>query len=193
MTSTSNEYVNIVSGIPRSGTSMMMRMLDVGGFPVLVDNIRPADDDNANGYYEFEPVKQIKTDNRWLPNAYGKVLKIIYMLLYDLPSDYSYRVIFMKRTLAEVVASQTAMLKRQNKASAAPNDAELALLYQEQIQRVEHWLLHQPNFSVLYVDYNQLLKETPDIVGTVEAFLGRTLNGEAMIRSVDLSLYHQRK
>src|SRR2546428_1479705 len=107
------QFITIVSGLPRSGTSMMMRMLDAGGLPVLVDNIRKADDDNPYGYYEFEPVKRLSSDSSWLREARGKAFKMVYALLYELPKDYDYRVIVMQRKMDEIIASQRAMLCRQ--------------------------------------------------------------------------------
>ena len=105
-------FVTLVSGLPRSGTSMMMQMLHAGGIPAVTDNIRLADKDNERGYYELEAVKRTKDDASWLRDAPGKAVKVIYLLLYDLPTDYTYRVIFMNRNLDEVLASQRAMLER---------------------------------------------------------------------------------
>ena len=112
MTTKNNAEIIIVSGLPRSGTSMMMRMLEAGGIPPLIDNLRRPNEDNPGGYYEFEPVKRTKQDPSWLTTAGGKVVKMVYRLLYDLPTGYEYRVIMMRRTLEEVLASQEAMLKR---------------------------------------------------------------------------------
>src|SRR5690242_7444054 len=106
----SDKFLIIVSGLPRSGTSMMMRMLEHGGIPVLTDRVRTADDDNPNGYYEFEAVKQTRKDPSWLAGREGKAVKMVYRLLYDLPADRNYRVLFMRRKLEEVLASQRTML-----------------------------------------------------------------------------------
>ena len=100
-----DDVITIVSGLPRSGTSLMMQMLEAGGMPVLTDGIRDADEDNPRGYYELEAVKRTKDDPAWLHGAPGKVVKMIYLLLYDLPTTYNYRIIFMRRPLSEVVAS----------------------------------------------------------------------------------------
>ena len=89
--------ITIVSGLPRSGTSMMMRILEAGGMPVLVDAARPADVDNPNGYYEFEPAKSIREDASWLTQAEGRAVKMVYKLLYDLPPDRAYHVLFLQR------------------------------------------------------------------------------------------------
>src|SRR6516165_1289807 len=102
----------IVSGLPRSGTSLMMQMLDHGGVPVVTDHIRSADTDNPKGYYEFEQVKTIKRDTSWLPATRGKAFKMVSQLLYDLPPGETYRIIFMERDLDEVLLSQEKMLTR---------------------------------------------------------------------------------
>src|SRR5450432_3057856 len=104
--------ITVVSGLPRSGTSLMMQMLAAGGMPLLTDQIRAPDQDNPRGYFEFERVKQIKRDQAWLGSAVGKAVKIIHLLLYDLPPNRNYRVIFMRRNIEEVLISQRKMLQR---------------------------------------------------------------------------------
>ena len=108
----SSEFMAIVSGLPRSGTSMMMQMLEAGGMEVLTDGIRQANEDNPRGYYEFERVKQIKEDPGWLEEAQGKVVKMVSMLLFDLPAGYRYRIVFMRREMREILTSQRVMLER---------------------------------------------------------------------------------
>jgi len=96
----------VVSGLPRSGTSMMMRMLEAAGIQPLTDHIRTADSDNLKGYYEFERVKKLKEgDVAWLSDAQGKAVKIIAALLIELPSNYEYHVLFMRRKMEEILAS----------------------------------------------------------------------------------------
>ena len=92
------ESVTVVSGLPRSGTSMMMRILEAGGMDVLTDQIRTADVDNPRGYYEFEPVKKTKDDPSWIPEAAGKAVKMVYQLLYDLPDGFHYQILMMHAT-----------------------------------------------------------------------------------------------
>lgn len=101
--------------MPRSGTSMMMKMLEAGGMKILTDSQRTADEDNPKGYYEFELVKLIQRDKSWLPRAKGKVVKIISELLKNLPPDYQYKAIFMRRNLAEILAFQRQMLIRRGR------------------------------------------------------------------------------
>jgi len=184
-------FVTIVSGLPRSGTSMMMRMLEAGGLPVLVDNIRVADQDNPRGYYEFEPVKQTKRDASWVPSAEGKVVKMVYRLLYDLPLDREYRVVFMRRNLDEVLRSQQKMLAKDNRVDNI-DDAEMSAIYQAELARFDAWLAKQPCFQSLDVTYNEMLADPAPIVQEIDAFLGGNLDQAAMCGVVDPSLYRNR-
>jgi Sulfotransferase domain len=192
MTAKGKKFITIVAGLPRSGTSMMMRMLEAGGMPTLTDNVRQADADNPNGYYEFEPVKQLSRDTSWLVDAYGKAVKMVYLLLYDLPKNHEYRVIFMRRKLAEVIASQEAMLRRQGKKGDAPDGTQLARLFHNHLQKLDAWIQNQENFSVLYVSYNDILNSPERIVMDIDLFLGHRLDTQAMAKILDPSLYRQR-
>jgi hypothetical protein len=193
MSAASGEFVNIVSGLPRSGTSMMMRMISEGGIPPLVDNIRTADEDNPKGYFEFEPVKKTKEDASWLNDAPGKVVKMVYRLLYDLPDGHRYRVVFMKRKLEEVIASQNVMLERRGKGGGGLSDDAFIATFRKEIEKVEHWLADDPNFEVLYVNYNDMLSNPEPLVGQVNAFFGGELDADKMMNVVDPNLYRQRK
>ena len=193
MTDTNSQYLTIVSGLPRSGTSMAMRMIDQGGIPALIDEIRRADDDNPKGYYEFEPVKQTKKDASWLATAAGKVVKMVYRLLYDLPNTHQYRVVFMKRRLEEVIASQNVMLERRGKAGGSLSDEQLLATFRKEIEKVEQWLREQPNFETLYVMYNEVLEDAGPAVNAINEFLGGNLDTPTMRAVVDQSLYRQRK
>jgi hypothetical protein len=186
------KFVTIVSGLPRSGTSMMMRMLEAGGMPVLTDNIRQADEDNPNGYYEFEPVKQLRRDTSWLVDAYGKALKMVYLLLYDLPKEHAYKVIFMRRKLKEVIASQNRMLQRQDKQGRALYDAQVARVFRDHLQKLDIWIQAQNNFEVLYTSYNDLIDSPEEVVHRVDQFLGHRLDKNAMLEVINPLLYRQR-
>lgn len=172
---------------------MMMQLLEAGGLPALTDNIRQADEDNPRGYYEFEAVKQVQQDASWLDDARGKVVKMVYRLLYDLPGDYSYRVVFMKRRLEEVIASQEEMLRRLGKEDDGVEKGQLVGIYRRQLQDVERWLQARPNFRVLYVDYQEALEHPERVVEQLNTFLGNSLDTEAMLRVPDRSLYRQRR
>jgi argonaute-like protein implicated in RNA metabolism and viral defense len=149
--------IAIVSGLPRSGTSMLMKMLEAGGMQVLTDYIREADEDNPEGYYEFEKVKQIKHDESWLEDAEGKVVKMISQLLQHLPPDYTYKVVFMHRRMEEILASQRKMLIRRGAPSDEVSDEQMAALFRKHLKRLKTWLDEQPNFEVIYVSYNEVL------------------------------------
>lgn len=190
-TETKRDYVILVSGLPRSGTSMMMKMLEAGGLNVVVDNLRTADTDNPEGYYEFEPIKKVKQDSSWMPTAVGKVVKAIYKLLYDLPPNYQYRVIFMRRKLDEVLASQTKMLDRRGQKSPV-EDEKIKQIFTAELDRVYGWLAKSSNFSVQYIDYNEMLADPAAQVAALNAFLGGGLNTEAMMQVVNPSLYRNR-
>lgn len=185
--------VTIVSGLPRSGTSMMMQMLDKGGIPALTDQIRVADEDNPKGYYEFEAVKKTKQDASWLKQARGKVVKMVYRLLGDLPPDYTYKVVYMRRKLEEVIASQNVMLDRSGKQGGGLSDDKLLAVFRAEIDKSNKWLAEQPNFEVLYINYNEMLSNPAPQVAKINEFLGGGLDTQAMLAVVDPTLYRQRR
>jgi hypothetical protein len=185
------ESVVIVSGLPRSGTSMMMQILEAGGVPVLSDRIRRADVDNPRGYYEFEPVKKTREDASWIADARGSVVKMVYALLYDLSDDYRYRVVFMDRKLDEVVASQNTMLARHGKSSVQIDDRKMIEMFERQLAAVRSWLERKRNFEVLYVSYNGLLADPSSQLERIRSFLG-DLDIEGMRRVIDPALYRNR-
>ena len=184
--------IAVVSGLPRSGTSMMMRMLEAGGLEVLTDNIRTADKDNPEGYYEFERVKQLDHDTAWLKDAKGRVVKIISQLLQDLPAGWTYKVVFMHRAMDEILASQRRMLVRRGESTDKISDEEMAALFRKHLERVEGWLDQQPNFEVLHVSYNEVLAYPHEEAKRVNSFFDHALDVGAMIEVVDPSLYRQR-
>jgi len=184
--------VVIVSGLPRSGTSMMMKMLEAGGMPLVIDGIRTADEDNPKGYYEFERVKQLdKGDTAWVADAQGKAVKVISALLEYLPPEYEYRVLFMNRRMSEVLASQRKMLERRGEKSEI-SDERLAELLRKHVQQVKLWLARQPNFEMLDLDYNAMLMDPQPWAEQINAFLGGGLDVRAMVEVVDPSLYRNR-
>ncbi|MEJ2264185.1 MAG: sulfotransferase [Anaerolineales bacterium] len=192
--SKSNNVVTIVSGLPRSGTSMMMKMLEAGGVPPLTDEIRTADKDNPKGYYEFERVKKMPDgDKAWMAEARGKSVKVISALLEHLPPEYSYKVIFMRRDMNEILASQKKMLIRQGKPTDKVSDEDLAKMYEKHLAKVQAWLTSQPNVSMLDVDYNLLLENPRPYLERIRNFLGVDLSIERMGNVIDPALYRQRR
>ena len=186
------EIITIVTGLPRSGTSMMMKMLESGGMPVLTDHIRTADEDNPKGYYEFERVKQIEEDKAWLPEARGKAVKMVAALLKHLPPDYTYKVIFMRRTIEEVLASQRKMLLRRGEPANTISDERMADLFRKHVAQIETWLSEQSNLETLYVEYGQILERPAEQAQALNQFLGGSLDAQKMADVVDPRLYRQR-
>ncbi len=189
-----NQDITIVSGLPRSGTSMMMKMLEAGGLPSLTDNLRTADDDNPKGYYEFERVKKLSDgDHSWLAEAEGKVVKVISALLPHLPSTYTYRIIFMHRAMPEVLASQKKMLVRRQEDTDDATDEEMAELYMEHLRQVDAWVNSQPNIMRVDINFNELLKDPKPHIGIINKFLDSILEAEKAEAVIDPTLYRQRK
>jgi hypothetical protein len=187
------ETVTIVSGLPRSGTSMMMKMLEAGGLEPLTDNIRTADEDNPKGYYEFERVKDLEKDTEWLEGAKGRVVKVISMLLRHLPAGHRYKVVFMRRKMEEILASQRKMLIRRGESPDRVSDEKMAQMFEKHLAKVEEWLAAQPNVDVLYVHYNDVLGDAAACAVRVNEFLGSSLDERKMAGVVDEALYRQRR
>lgn len=185
------QEIVIVSGLPRSGTSLMCQMLDNGGVEVITDRLRTPDTDNPRGYYELEQVKKIKEDASWLPETRGKAFKMVSQLLYHLPATERYRVIFMQRDLEEVLASQEKMLERLGR-SAAPRD-QIRTAFIAHLDRIFRWLAEQPFISVLRVDYKALVERPAEMAQVVNEFIGGRADASRMAASVDSSLYRNRK
>ncbi len=188
------EPIVVVSGLPRSGTSMMMKMLEAGGIPPVTDELRTADDDNPKGYYEFERVKQMdKGDTAWVADAQGKVVKVISALLKHLPSSHNYQVIFLRRHMSEILASQRKMLIRRGEDPDKMDDAQMAMLFERHVQGVEQWLAKQSNIEVLYLHYSDVMADPLTAVNTLGRFLGRDMDVRAMAEVVDPNLYRNRQ
>lgn len=189
-----SRYIIVVSGLPRSGTSMMMNMLQAGGVALVTDDERAADDDNPRGYFELERVKALaKGDSEWVADAQGKAIKVISALLKDLPAEYHYRVVFVRRNMAEILASQRRMLENRGEATDRVPDDKLAGMFRRHLAEVEAWLGAQPNFEVLYVDYNAMVADPAADVAAVTEFLGGGLDTAAMCGVVDPALHRQRR
>jgi hypothetical protein len=181
----------IVSGLPRSGTSLMMQMLDQGGIEVVTDNIRTADTDNPRGYYEYEQVKKIKENVSWLPATRGKAFKMVSQLLYDLPAGERYRIIFMERDFDEMLISQEKMLKRLSR-PAAPRD-QIKRAYTIHLEKLRAWLAEQKNLAILWVSYNDLVEQPVEQAQRVSAFLDGKTKADEMVKAVDPTLYRNRQ
>jgi len=185
----------LVSGLPRSGTSMLMQMLEKGGMPIVTDKIRTPDEDNPRGYHEFERIKEIDktTDKSWLKNYRGQVIKTISFLLQYLPLDLNYRVVFMRRDIEEVLRSQNKMLARSGAKDPLVPDDKMRRNYELHLKKVFYCLSHTPNFQALYVDYPEVVANALTEAKRINAFLGRRLDVAAMARAVDTGLYRNRQ
>ncbi len=179
--------VIVVSGLPRSGTSLMMQMLHVAGVPILTDNIRQPDPNNPKGYFEYEPVKQMATGDRaWMAQATGKAVKIVSPLLPYLPLDYRYQVIFMVRDVAEIVASQTQMMYPHKPSDNAQSE------YQQHLDKIKQWLAIQPQIAVIDIQHRQAIEQPLSVAHTIAQFLGKPLDIEAMGAVIEPNLYRNR-
>ncbi|MGH7897912.1 MAG: sulfotransferase [Candidatus Binatia bacterium] len=192
MTEPANDVITVVSGLPRSGTSMMMGVLESAGLRIFTDGIRAADPDNPRGYYEFERVKKLETDKSWVSEARGTVVKVISQLLRHLPTGERYRVVFMRRSMPEVLASQREMLARRGQPADSSTDARMAEVFERHLRRTEEWLAAQAGFEVLYVDYNAVVRDPAAELGRVNRFLGGGLDEKLMAAAVDKALHRQR-
>lgn len=186
--------VVLVSGLPRSGTSMAMKMLEAGGLEVVQDGIRTADEDNPKGYYEDERVTRLAEmeDTSWLRGARGRVIKVVSSLIQYLPDDNFYKVVFMRRDLDEVLASQAKMLERRGEINESSDD-ELRRLYTQHLDKIQFQMRFRPYFDVLYVDYTGVLEEPRSEAERIREFVGMPLDLEAMAAVADRSLYRNRK
>ena len=184
--------ITVVSGLPRSGTSMMMRMLEAGGARVATDHVRKPDSDNPRGYYEYEKVKGMKGDVSWLDHCEGKAVKIVSQLLYFLPMDRSYRVMFMERKMEEILASQRVMLERLGTEGAGLSDEQMIEKFEQHLRKLGQWLSAQEPIEVLYVTYGEVIQEPYEQSVKVNFFLGGSLDVDKMASAVEKSLYRQK-
>ena len=187
------EPLIVVSGLPRSGTSMTMQMLESGGLDIATDGIREPGEDNPKGYYEYERVKDLEkeTDKSYLKEFRGKTIKVISFLLKDLPETNNYKVVFMRRNLDEILASQTKMLKNRGEASESSNE-EMLELYKNHLWKVNYLMKHRPCFEFLEVNYKDVVENPRREAARISEFLGN-LDVDKMTSAVDEKLYRNRR
>ena len=183
----------VVSGLPRSGTSMTMKMLVEGGLELLTDGVRTADDSNPAGYYEFEKVKDLAKaqDLSWLNGARGKAVKVISYLLPHLPDTLNYRVVFLHRDLQEVIASQDKMLVQRNE-PVGTDDNRMQALFEEHLKRIKRVIATRPCFDTMEVNHGDILDQPLQQANRINQFLGGGLDVERMAAAVDQRLYRSR-
>ena len=184
--------ITIVSGLPRSGTSLMMQMLAAGGMSALSDGERKADTDNPKGYLEWERIKQLPKDPSLIAEAEGKVVKVISQLILSLPDGHEYRIVLMQRPMPEVLKSQEEMLKRRGTYEPGGNSSQMAELFQRHVIEVNKWLAGKANVKVCRVHYHRVLREPQAVADEVAGFLQVPLDIQAMVGEVDGSLYRNR-
>ena len=188
------EPLVIVSGLPRSGTSMMMRMLEAGGLPIMTDGARGADLDNPKGYFEHERIKDLEreTDKSYLRAGRGQALKVISFLIPHLPDENDYRVVFMRRDLDEVLSSQDKMIQRLGTRDAAAEREAMKEAYRNDIVRTRLLCRKRPNFELIEIQYRATVEDPAATARRVNEFLGGRLDEAAMRQAVDESLYRNR-
>lgn len=184
----------VVSGLPRSGTSMMMRMLESGGLEVVSDDIRKGDEDNPRGYFELERVKDLDKggDKTWLAEARGKTIKVISFFLKSLPGDFDYKIVFMRRHLDEVLASQEKMLDRRDEKNETSNE-DMKASYEKHLKDVAFFFRYRKNFDAIDVQYDKVIQDPMEHARRVNEFLGGRLDVQAMAAAVEQDLYRNRK
>ena len=188
------EPVIIVSGLPRSGTSMAMQMLAAADVSVVTDGVREAGEDNPKGYYEDERVKNLHKetqDGAWVREARGKAIKIISFLLKDLPETNNYKVIFMRRDLSEVLASQQKMLDRRGQDNDT-DDERMLELWKDHLWKVNYLMTHADPFELLNVPYRDVVAKPIEQARRIKEFLGLSVDPEQMAGAVDEKLYRNR-
>ena len=188
------EPIVVVSGLPRSGTSMLMKMLEAGGLAIMTDSERSADIDNPKGYFEYERIKDLEkeTDKSYVKEGRGKALKVISFLIKDLPDDNDYRVIFMRRDLDEVLASQNKMIERLDSTDAAASAEAMKEAYRNDVVRTRLLCKRRSNFELIEVHYKATIESSAETAKRVNSFLDGRLDEAAMQAAVDGSLYRNR-
>ncbi len=184
-----SKEIVVVSGLPRSGTSMMMQMLAAGGIQPLTDEEREADPHNPHGYYEYEPVKKMANDISWMEKAEGKSVKVIAQLLRYLPARHRYKIILMDREISEVLISQQMMLGKSREQAIKNYPFKMAQTFYGQIEAVHKWVKEQPRVDLLVVRYSETIENPKDTVSRITAFLEREMDKKAMLSAIDKKLY----
>ena len=184
--------ITIVSGLPRSGTSLMMQMLVAGGMTALADGQRQADTDNPRGYLEWERIKQLPNDPACIAEGEGKVVKVISRLLLSLPVGHEYRIVFMQRPLPEVLASQDEMLRRRGTYKEGTNPAVISAAFEKHLREVFAWMDARSYVKTIRVPYHEVLSQPKAIAQQLARFLELQLEEDKMIQQVDASLYRNR-
>jgi tetratricopeptide (TPR) repeat protein len=185
----SSTPVIVVSGLPRSGTSMVMQMLDAGGVPIFTDDERKADENNPKGYFEHAKVKQLIRNTRWLSDATGKAVKIVLPLLYKIPLSYNYNVIFIMRDMDEIIESQHKMLVNRGMIKESGYAAGIDITYRRYLEKLKKWSSRNKNVNLLLINYKQTIENPESVANEIRSFLNLELDISKMVNTVVPELY----
>jgi hypothetical protein len=185
------DEIVVVSGLPRSGTSLVMQMLAAGGMPILTDEHRQADEDNPKGYFEYEAVKRIARDQAWLGKACGKALKVVVPLVCFLPGGYRYRVILIERDYDEILASQATMIERRGESipDSPERRARLRQEYARIMEQTKNLLGGRADVQLLQLQYDKVLNDPAEAAQRISTYAGGALEPRRMAVAVDTSLH----
>lgn len=185
----------VVSGLPRSGTSMVMKMLEAGGVQIVSDGVRRSDNDNPKGYYEFEQVKQLDKDKdkSWLRDVRGRAIKIISYFLKHLPPDNNYKVIFIIRNLQEICDSQNKMLANRGEPVDPSSDPKMIFLFKQHVEKIENLLIDKPHFDPFFINHRDILTSPLEYVHKINQFISNDLDEVKMASVIDPNLYRNRQ
>lgn len=185
------DFVTVVSGVPRSGTSLLMQMLAAGGLEPLTDRRRAADADNPRGYFEFEPVKRLPEAAEWVAEARGRAVKVIHLLAPRLPPSYAYRIVVVRRDWDEVLASQAAMLVGAGRPASELASDRLIAVFEAQLEELDRWAAHH-GAPLLEVSHRHVVREPDACAAALDGFLGGGLDRDEMSGAVDPALHRQK-
>ena len=173
---------------------MLMGMLAAGGMETLADGVREPDEDNPRGYHELEQVKQLDNggDSAWVAGARGKCVKVISFLLRHLPVGEHYKIVFVRRNLQEVLASQRRMLQRRGEHPGDVGDPQMEQMFAAHLSRVERELAERDNCEVLYVEHRTVINSPRTVAEEVSRFLDGRPDVGRMAEAVDPRLYRNR-
>lgn len=182
----------VVSGLPRSGTSLMMQILHAWGIPLLVDDQRPPDESNPNGYFEYQPVKNLDRDASWLFKAKGKAIKIISHFLFYLPDTFHYKIIFMNRELEEIIRSQNKMLQRLNKPMGRLSIERLKIRFERHLQEIHQWMTDRPNIDFIDLWFQAIIQQPEKELPKIRNFLKLAPPPTKVLSRIDPKLYRSK-
>lgn len=191
----SRDYLIIVSGLPRSGTSLVMQMLEIGGIPILKDSERLPDEHNPYGYFEYQPINNLNetTDISYLQKYKGYAIKIVSPILAKITFSFPAKVIFLKRPLPEVIISQQKMAQKRNGIQITSVDTNhLLIIFEKHIRQTINSLYQNPNLKVLEVNFPEIFSNPKYIIDSINTFLDGNLDINKMYTVINPELYRNK-